>query len=169
MEERTGSFKAVKKKRGGFNAIDALIILVALGVIVVFAMSRFIASDDAGESIKLEYTVMVECVDGDFASKIRTGEQVYDSSSKSLLGTVSSIESDTLYSVYEYDSKENAILSRKYTDKYNVSITISANAKFVDGVGYNIEERRVAVGQEMALRFPGCVAKAYCVEMREVK
>lgn len=169
MEDRTGSFKALKKTRGGFNAIDLLIILVIIGVIVVFAVSGIIGSDDLGESVKLEYTVAVEGIDADFSSKIKEGELVYDSSTKTLLGTVSSIESGVLYSVYEYDSASNSIVKRKYPDKYNVNVTISADAKFVDGVGYNVEGNRVAVGQQMALRFPECVFKAYCVEMREVQ
>lgn len=169
MEERTGSFKAVKKKRGGFNAIDLLIIFLIVGVIVVFAVSRVVVSNDPGENIKLEYTVTVECVDSDFVQRIRTGERVYDSSTQNLLGTVSSVKGDTLYSVFEYDEESNIMASREYSDKYNVSITVSANANFVDGVGYNVGGNRIAVGQKMALRFPGCVANAYCVEMREVK
>ena len=169
MEDRTGTFKAVKKKRGGFNAIDLLIVLLIIGVIVIFAVSRVGVSNDPGENIKLEYTVTVECVDEDFAQKIRTGERVYDSSTQKHLGTVSFINGDKLYTVYEYDKESNAVVSRGYPDKYNVDITISANANFVDGVGYNVGGNRIAVGQKMALRFPGCVANAYCVEMREVK
>ena len=169
MEERTGSFKAVKKKRGRFNAIDALIILLVIGVIVVFVVSRVAGSSEPGEDKKLEYTITVECVDKNFSEKINMGEHVYDSLSKILAGTVSAIKSDEAYFVYEYSEEENAIVKRTYPDKYNVEITISADAKFVDGVGYYVGGNRVAVGEKMSLRLPGCTAKGYCVGMREVK
>ena len=169
MEERTGSFKPVKKKRGRFNAIDALIILLVIGIVVIFIASGAAVSNDPGADKKLEYTVMVEYVDDDFAGRIKVGDHVYNSSTKSLLGTVSSIKSNEHYYVYEYSEEENAMVSRSYSDKYNVEITVSANAKFVSGVGYSVGGIRVAVGEKMSLRFPGCVANAYCVGMREVK
>lgn len=168
MEERTGSFKPIKKKRGTFNAIDALIILLIIGVVVIFIVSRVSLAEEPGEKTKFEYTVTIRCVDKDFVNRISTGERVYDSSSKNFLGTVSSVQNDIPYTFYEYDEAEGAIVSRTYPDKYNVNITISSKAQFVDGVGYSVGGCRVAVGQELALRFPGYVAKAYCTSMREV-
>ena len=43
MEERTSGFKPVKKKKGRFNLVDLLLVIVALAVIfvVVFVMDPF--------------------------------------------------------------------------------------------------------------------------------
>ena len=169
MEERTGSFKPVKKKKGAFNAVDALIILLVVGIAAVFIASRASVSDDSGEKIKFEYTVALECVDKDFVDKISAGEKVYDASTKSFLGTVSSVEADELYSVYEYDSATGAIVSRTYPDKYTVKVTVSTKAQFAEISGYSVGDCRVAVGQKMSLRFPEYSASGYCVGMREVK
>jgi len=169
MEERTGSFKPVKKKRGSFNAVDALIIILVLGVIIVFAVSRVTNIEETGEKIKFEYTVTLECVDSDFVDKISTGERVYDSSSQSFLGTVTAVVNDEPYTFYEYDETEDAMVLRTYPDKYNVKVTVSSKAQLVDGVGYMVGGCRIAVGHKLDLRFPEYVASAYCTDMREVK
>ena len=169
MEEKTGSFKPVKKKKGAFNAVDALIILLVVGIAAIFIVSRLSFNEAAGEKIKLEYTVAIEGVDKDFVDKISAGERVYDSSSKSLLGTVSSLENETPYSVYEYDTETGEMVKRSYPDRYTVTVTVSAKAQFVEGVGYSVGGCRVAVGQKMSLRFPNYSASAYCIGMRVVK
>lgn len=169
MEERTGSFKAVKKKRGRFNAVDALIILLVIGVVIIFAVSRITHAEETGEKIKFEYTVTLECVDKDFIDKISTGERVYDSSSQNFLGTVTAVENDEPYTFYEYDADDDAMVLRTYPDKYNVKVTVSSKAQLVEGVGYSVGGCRIAVGQMLDLRFPEYVASAYCTDMREVK
>lgn len=169
MEERTSSFKPVKKKKGAFNAVDALIILLVAGIAAIFIVSRASVSDDAGEKIKFEYTVTLECVDKDFVGKVSAGEKVYDASTKTFLGTVSSVEADEQYSVYEYDTESGSMVTRTYPDKYTLKVTVSTNARFVEGVGYRVGDCRVAVGQKMSLRFTDYSASGYCVGMREVK
>ena len=169
MEERTGSFKAVKKKRGRFNAVDILIILLIVGVIVIFAASTISVSEEPGEKIKFEYTMTIEDVSKDFLNLIENGERVYDSSSKNFLGTVSAVEGYKPYSLYEYDKTTESIVVKEYPEKYNVTFTVSAKAQYVEGVGYSVGGQRVAVGQKMELRFSDFVANGYCVGMREVE
>ena len=169
MEERTGSFKPVKKKRGRFNAVDILIILLIVGVIVIFAASTISVSEEPGEKTKFEYTMTIEGVSKDFLDLIENGERVYDSSSKNFLGTVSSVDGNKPYGLYEYDKTTGEMVVKEYPEKYNITFTVSAKAQFVEGVGYTVGGQRIAVGQNMELRFPDFVANAYCVGMREVE
>ena len=169
MDERTGSFKPIKKKRGEFNVIDLLIIFFIVGVVVVFAVSHLLLSDDGGKEITIEYTVVLEDVDKAFVDKVKSGNSVFDALSGASLGTVSAVDSSTPYFFYEYNSEEGAIVTKEFPDRYNVRITVSANAEEIEGIGYTVDDRRVAVGAKMDLRFPQYTDTGYCVEMRKVR
>ena len=169
MEEKTGSFKAAKK-RGGFNAVDLLIVLVLVGIIALFVVSNFVNKDTAGETVEIEYVLLIEGVDEDFINKINVGDKAFDAFGDFLLGRVSAVDYTEHYAVYEHDSESGEIIATEYPDKYNVRVTLSSeNATFEDTVGYSVSGRRVSVGGKVEVRFPSYAAEGYCVEFKEVK
>jgi len=168
MEEKTGMFKAAKK-RGGFNAVDLLIVLAVVGIIVVFVASFFVSEKEEGVPVEIEYTLLIEGVDEAFADKIQVGDKAFDVSQQILLGRVSSVENSERYAVYEYDDESETIAVREYPDKYNVRVVLSSEAVFVDEEGYRVNGKRISVGGNLEVRFPEYAAYGYCVELKEVR
>ena len=51
----------------------------------------------------------------------------------------------------------------EYDDKINLLITVSATATYTEGKGYAVNERRIAVGEKLSVRFPDFAGEGYCV------
>ena len=168
MEEKKGSIKRGRKAGGKFNAVDLFIILVVIGIIGVFLISLF-ASDGDSDAVKLEYTVQFENVDAVLADNVKIGEKVYESSSRTPVGVVTAVDNSSRYTVYEYDSEKNAVVAIEYPDRYNLKVSVSADAVFSEGVGYSVRGIRIAVGAGLALRFADYVGNAYCIEISEAE
>ena len=165
MEEKSNSFRAVKNNKGGFNAVDMLIIVIFVGIIVVFVISRITLKANDKEDVRLEFTVLVENVDEDFYGKINVGDRVFDSSDGGALGYVSKIDKSGRYFVYRYDSESEQMRATEYPDKYNFQITVSTDASFVEDVGYSVDGKRIAVGRKLELRFPQYSCGAVCTDV----
>jgi len=172
MEERTSGFKPVKKKKGRFNLVDLLLVVVALAVafVVVFVVDPFSINLFGGEEreITLEYTIRISNVDVAFTDNITVGNEVVDSSVKTSLGYVSSVENDIPYSEPYYDNATDTVSMKEYPGRYDIMVTVTAKAIFEDGFGYTVEGRRIAVGAQMYLMFPDFVGTGSCVSMREI-
>jgi hypothetical protein len=167
MEDKTSSFKPIKK--GRFNAIDLLISVLIVGIIFVILFSSGAFSSQKEESVRLEYTVLIEGVNEDFLGKIKVGDMVYDSVTHESLGYVSKIDDKSRYTAYDYDKTREVLVAKEYPDRVNLKVTVSSDAEFVDLVGYNINGKRIAVGGALNLRFPNYIASVYCVDMNVVK
>ena len=51
----------------------------------------------------------------------------------------------------------------EYPDRYNLKVTVTAKAELIEGVGYNVNDRRIAIGEAMSLRFRDFVCEGYCI------
>ena len=163
MQEKTAN-----KSGGKFNAVDLFIILVATGLIGVFLITVF-ATGGNTDTVTVEYTVRFENVSEELADNIRIGDRVYESSSQTPIGVVTEVDNGSLYTVYEYDSEKNAIVPVEYPDKYNLKVSVKADAVFAEGVGYSVDGIRIAVGAALNLRFANYVGSSYCVEISEAE
>jgi len=159
-----------KKKKRGFNFVDFLLIIIALAIIggVIYLFSPISFLKDLGSQINgtLDYTVEIRNVDVMFIENIKENDVVIDSVSKNTIGTVSAIDHNTKYT--ELDYRENADgqyegVFLEYPDRYNITVTITADAEFLEGQGYSVNNCRVAVGEKMSLRFKDYVCQGYCV------
>lgn len=172
MEERTSGFKPVKKKKGQFNLMDLLLIFIAVGIIlfVVLVIDPFSLNlfDNQDHSVTLEYTLRIENVEGSLIDKIQTRDEVIDASVKTSLGYVNAVENDTPHAEPYYDSKEDSVSMKEYPDRYDLVVTVTAEAVFTEGVGYTVNGRRVAVGTEFYLMFPDYLGTGYCISLREL-
>lgn len=159
-----------KKKKKGFNFVDILLILIALaivgGVVYLFSPMSFLKDLTSKINGTLDYTVEIRNVDIMFIENIKENDIVIDSVSKNTLGTVSAIDHNTKYTELDYQESEDGQYEGvllEYPDRYNISVTITANADFVDGQGYEVNNCRVAVGEKLTLRFRDFVCEGYCV------
>ncbi len=161
-----------KKNKRKFNFIDFLLILVIITVIgcviyVFFPISWFqnLRKENVGA---IQYSIEVKGVDSEFLNRIKENDVVIDSVSKSTLGTVTAVDYNTKYSVLKYEKNEKGdyvgVLS-EYPDRYNIMITITADAEYTPGNGYMVNSCRIAIGEKMYLRFPDYVCEGYCIHL----
>ena len=164
-KKETTESAVVKKKPYRFNILDILLILLAIGIVFVainiISPMSFIKKLQSDSTHTIEYTVEFIGVDEDFLDTIKENDKVMDSVSKNSLGTVVAVDYNTHYSELKYENKVGKLVD--YADKYNVTVTITAEGSYISGEGYNINAHRIAVGEKMSLRFPDYVGEGYCI------
>ena len=158
-----------RKTRRGFNFIDVLLIQFVLLVIVtainiVSPMSVF-DRFKADEECTIEYTVEIIGVDGEFIDKIKENDVAVDAVSKHTLGMVEIVDYNTQYSELKYDEEANAGVLAVYPEKYNVHVTIKAVGSYTAGEGFKINNKRIAVGEKLSIRFPDFMCEGYCISL----
>lgn len=168
MEERTGSFKPIKNQRGKFNWVDIVIIslfvIIAALIVLSSSITEWFSSD---EDVTLEYVVEVQNVSAELVGNISVGDKVYTSDTKMLIGSVVDVENTIPHTVFVYDEKIDSIIPKEIPDKYDVRVTVVADAKFKDEVGYFVNGRRISVGTGLNLRFPNFLCSGYCITVKE--
>ena len=155
------------KKNGGFNILDALIIIgilafIAVIVIVYSPVGLFNLSDDA----VIIYTVRVQGVSADYAGSVKVGDKVTDSKGYDLGTVVSDVEIEP-HAVYEYRENEEgsgSIVKITHPELVDLVITVSANAKANED-GYTVDGKRIALEAEYELVFPGFESKGVCISL----
>lgn len=164
-----GEVKKSSKPRRRFNFIDVLLILLVLAVIFVAVniVSPMSVMDKLKSETKhtIQYTVEFTGVDNDLLDKIKEKDTVVDAVSKQTLGSVTAVNNHTEYNVLEYNEETDTGVWVKYLDKYNIIVTVRATATYREGIGYRVNERRIAVGEKMALRFPNFAQEGYCIDL----
>ncbi len=161
-----------KNKRGRFNVVDFLLIVLALllvgALIYVFLPTSLMKNITADNTQNVQYTIEIIGVDEEFLDNIKHNDSVIDSVSKNGLGKVHVVDIGTPYTQLQYneddDGNGKAVLS-PIEGKYNVKVTISATAKFESGEGYTVNGTRIAVGEKICASFPDYVCEAYCISI----
>ncbi len=167
------SARARGSKSGRFNFVDLLIILALLLfiaiVVNIFLPSSFLNSFKENTEREIQYTVEFSYVDQDFVDKIKENDLVIDSVSKYSLGNVITVDYNQNYRELYYDTLQKAGRLLTYEDKYNVIVTVTVVARYDEGEGYTVGDRRIAVGEKLSLRFPDYAAEGYCIGLSEAE
>lgn len=162
-----GEIKPSSRPRRRFNFIDFLLILFVLAIVFVAVnvVSPMSIIDKLKSDTKhtIQYTVEFTGVSAEHLDKIKEADTVVDAVSKQNLGSVTAIDDHKKYSVLEYNEATDMGVPVEHPDKHNVIVTISATATYREGVGYRVNDRRIAVGEKMALRFPDFAQEGYCI------
>ena len=162
------------KKRSRFNFIDfifVLIIILAIATLVyIFSPISFIKDLANKQPQQIQYTVEIGMVDESFINKISENDTVVDSVSKNTIGTVTAVDYNTKYSelnMIEQKLEDGSVKKVgelvEYPNKYNVIVTITADAEYSAGNGYTVNAKRIAVGEKMSIRFPDYICEGYCI------
>ena len=160
-----------KKRFLRFNFVDFILIVIILlfvaTLIYIFAPFSHIKELTSDKNLIVEYTVEVIGVDEEFINKIKENDIVINSVSKNNMGTVTAVDYNTKSSELQlqYNVEKNSYegILVEYPNKYNVIITITANAKYLEESGYYVNDCRIAVGENMSLRFPDYICEGYCI------
>ena len=164
-----------KKRNGRFNLVDFILVVLVLLVVAIlvqiFSPVSLIKNLATNQTKEIQYTVEFLAVDQEFIDRIQAEDVVINSVSKNNMGTVVAVDYSTQYSELQYDKNnaegkdiEYGKLS-PYSDKYNVVVTISATANYVEEQGYSVNATRIAIGEKLSLRFPNYIAEGYCISL----
>ncbi len=158
-----------KKQSRKFNFIDLLIILAVLLlaaiVINIFTPLSLFGERLKKENVTVQYTVEFTNVDQSFVDKIKEYDNVVDSVSKFSLGKVAAVDASTNYTELKYSESTGTGIVATYPDRYNLLVTITVEATYESGEGYAVRDKRIAVGEKMALRFPDYAGEGYCIDV----
>ena len=169
VNKDTGLKSKSRSNAGRFNLIDLLLIIIALvmvaAVVYVFLPTSWIKGVLSDDSISIQYTIEIQGVDEALLKNINENDVVIDSVSKSELGIVTAVDYSTHYTMLQYDeTKQSGVLS-VVPNKYNVIVTITADAEFISGEGYSVNGTRIAVGEAIKARFPNGAFEGYCISV----
>ncbi len=158
-------------KKARFNFIDALIILVILAIIgaavYLIAMERH--ANRSANLGNVDYIVRISGVDEDALAFIAVGDTVKDSVSGEVMGIIRAVKTEkTAY--YGSFAKQNAdgsytLAKSLYPDRYDVYVTISANAA-IDARGiYYLGTTKLLTGSAVYFKVPSFAAVSYVTEV----
>ena len=168
-KEKKKNNKPAEKKQRKFNFVDFLLIVVILALVAVavylFTSGTILDKLKSDTSGTLTYTIEINGVSGEYLNKIKENDVVVHAVTKSTLGTVATVDYNTKQTVLEYVENEGVYqgVLVEYPDRYTVHVTVTTNAKYVEGDGYFVNNCRIAVGEGMSLHFPDFAAEGYCI------
>ena len=157
------------KREYKFNFVDVLLIILCLAIVAgcfyIFSPNTSFDLFSKKEIVDIQYTIELQGVDEKFIEKIKETDNVIDSVSKNSLGNVVAVDYNTKYTTLSYANDEDNYsgVLVEHPEKYNLIITISAQAEYKKDNGYYVNNRRVAIGEMLQLRFPDYVCNCYCI------
>ena len=148
----------MSEKKAKFTAIDAIIILVILAVIVVGAIKILPSFTSGSEKEKVDFTVMVQNKDEDFANAITIGDDVTISLTEKDGGVVKNVESKPAVTMVYNSTYSNEVIE----GKYDVYVTIEADTDVSD-LAIKAGGTAVKVGAEIPVRGKGYASTGYVI------
>ncbi len=156
-------------KKHKFNIIDAIIIIVVAGIIagVAFFLLRDKPTEEAKETVSIEYVVKFSKVRNELKDKISKDDTVVDSVAKYHIGKVVAVNAVDAVFANGNNIHDGTVVAGTYPGYSDVSATITAEAEIIGGRyvisgGYNI-----SVGSRVDVRTPNYNGTGYCVSIRE--
>lgn len=169
MDNKKNSQKSVVKK-GRFNAVDLLLILLVLVIIgsllLVFDPFSWISKSNS-EEVTLRYTVEIKNVSNDLKNNISSGDKVLNAATGYDMGTVVAIETQSSFE-WVYNEGDDYMSKKYMTDKSDLIVTVDVKAIYEKGMGYMVDARQIAVGVLTNLRFPNFTGSGYCISIEKI-
>ena len=169
MDNKKNSQKSVVKK-GRFNAVDLLLILLVLLIIgsllLVFDPFSWISKSDS-EEVTLRYTVEIKNVSNDLKNNISSGDKVLNAATGYDMGTVVAIETQSSFE-WVYNEGDDYMSKKYMTDKSDLIVTVDVKAVYEKDMGYMVDAKQIAVGVLTNLRFPNFTGSGYCISIEKI-
>ncbi|MBQ8356371.1 MAG: DUF4330 family protein [Clostridia bacterium] len=164
--------KKESNRRWLFLVVDILLLaaIVAAVLFLVSLLTPFSLFDSDREEVRrVTYTVELAGVERDSLGALKVGDAVVDSETGATIGVVTAVNSRA-YEVYtdvpveDEDLNSYVVTKATYPEEFNtVTVTLSVDADYEAGVGYTVDDCRIAVGRTYELNFPGYAGSGVCV------
>lgn len=151
------------EKKVKFTVIDAVIILaviIAVGIGAVKILPKFL-NNSKNETV--EFTVLVQNKDSDFADAITIGDSVTISLTEKDGGKVKEVKPEPAKTL-AYNSIENTYSNEVIEGKTDVYITIEADTSVSD-LAVKAGGTAIKVGTEIPVRGKGYASMGYVIEI----
>lgn len=123
-----------EKRKGKFNIIDAVVIVVIL-VLIAGAVYKFRGLDKTSKTSSMEtvtYEMTIESLRSYAFDNLQVGDTVFDYTSGNAIGTIVNVEwVDAVDPFYTLDGKT---IDAKVENRYDAIVTVEAQASESDGV-----------------------------------
>ncbi len=170
---RTEQRGAAKSRKWLFLALDILLlaaIVAAIFFLVVLLTPLNPFAKDHTETVGVLYTVEFANVDGDVFELLSAaeGKTVVDAATGKAIGEVRMVDKRaySFYTDVAVKEGDNYVVGKETAmDKYTVTVTLYADAEYESGVGYTVDNSRVAVGRTYELHFPSYAGTGTCVTL----
>lgn len=168
-EQRDGT----KTRKWLFLVLDILLlaaIVAAIFFLVVLLTPLNPFARDNTETVGVLYTVEFANVDSDVFELLSDaeGKSVVDAATGKVIGEVRMVDKRayTFYTDVAVKEGDNYVVGKDTAmDKYTVTVTLYADAVYENGVGYTVDNSRVAVGRTYELHFPAYAGTGTCVTL----
>ena len=169
---RAGAKKTAPRRRGNrlhLNLFDLLIVFVVVMAIVLLAMgirlTDVLGLEQKGTQVRLSYTLTLYDVDEELAQAIKAGDVLYDVQTKAVLGVVkqapTSVPSQRKALLTGADGTHSLVM-RPVPGTVDVTVHVTADANYQQGVGYAVGGVSVRVGEIYAVRTASYTGQAHC-------
>ena len=164
-------------RRWLFLVVD-VVLLIAIVVAIIFLISLLtplkIFESGKTENKTVVYTVEMTGVQRNSIGSLHVGDVVTDAETGCVIGVVTAVSSrpyevytDTPTDVVDEGLNSHVVTKVTYPEEFNtVTVTLTVDAEYTEGIGYAVEDCRIAVGKDYHLRFPGYADEGVCVEIQ---
>lgn len=164
---------AAKSRKWLFLVLDILLlaaIVAAIFFLVVLLTPLNPFAKDNTETVGVLYEVEFANVDGDVFELLSDaeGKSVVDAATGKVIGEVRMVDKRpySFYTDVAVKEGDNYVVGKETAmDKYTVTVTLYADAVYKSGVGYTVDNGRVAVGRTYELHFPSYAGTGTCVTL----
>lgn len=155
----------MSEKKVKFTVIDAVIILVVLAALAVGVKKVMPMLAGGTGTEKVDFTVLVQKEDIGFADAITVGDNVTVSLTEKDGGTVKEVKAEPAVTM-AYNSIDGTYANETIDGKYDVYITIEADAKVSD-LAVKTGGTAVKVGAEIPVRGKGYASMGYVIAIND--
>ncbi len=156
------------KKKVRFNLLDALIVMVILGLISAVVYGLFGGLRDAGSQgdTAITFDVKISNVKEAALSLIAEGLPIKNSVTGETIGTVAAVRKEKSRYYGGAYADENGIYTlntAEYPDEYDVYVTVSASAEADDRGIFYVDDIRMLIGEPVYFQVKSFSAVSYIV------
>lgn len=155
----------MSEKKAKFTVIDVIIILIVLAVIAVGAVKLLPSMLSGTEKEKIDFTVLIQSQDQDFADAITVGDNVTISLTEKDGGIVKDVAIEPAKTI-AYNSIDGEYLEETIDGKYDVYIDIEADTNVSD-LAIKAGGTAVKVGAEIPVRGKGYASTGYVIMIND--
>ena len=157
------------RKKATFNLLDALIVILILGLIgtVVYGLFGGFRNTNKAESVEFRFDVKISNVKKDALPLIAEGTLVKDSVTGESIGTIVAVKTEKSRYYGGVQTDEDGIYSlvvTNYPDEYDVYVTISSNAKEDNRGIFYVGDLRMLIGETVHFQVKSFSAVSYIVK-----
>lgn len=157
------------RKKATFNLLDALIVILILGLIgaIVYGLFGGFRNTNGTQSAEYQFDVKISNVKIAALPLITEGALVKDSVTGESIGTVVAVKTEKSRYYGGVQTDENGIYSlvaTNYPDEYDVYVTISANATEDKRGIFYVGDTRMLIGETVYFQVKSFSAVSYIVK-----